>query len=75
MNTQAPTFSERISEQNTGDKTFTRPNLLRRFRYFIEYSDWDEMILLQEEWLDKMCIGIVIVAALFFAPPVLMMLF
>jgi hypothetical protein len=74
MTTEAPTFSGHIREQDGGGKTFTKPNLLRRFRNFIEYSDWDEVILVQEEWIDKLCIGIVIVASLFFAPSVLIML-
>ena len=74
MTTEAITFSRHIREQDTRYKTSTKPNSLRRFRYFIEHSDWDEEILAQEEWIDKMCIGVIIVASLFIAP-VLVMLF
>ena len=40
-----------------------------------EESDWDEVILAQEEWINRMCIGVIIVAALYFVPPVLTILF
>lgn len=75
MTTEAMTFSRHIREQDAGYKTFTKPNSLRRFRYFIEQSDWDEEILAQEEWIDKMCIGVIIIASLFFIVPVLVMMF
>jgi hypothetical protein len=75
MTTEAVTFSRHIREQDAQYFTFTEPNSLRRFRYFIEHSDWDEVILAQEEWIDKMCIGVIIVASLYFIPPVLVTLF
>jgi hypothetical protein len=75
MTTEATTFSKHIQGQDAGCKTFTKPNSLRRFRYFIEHSDWSEVILAQEEWIDKLCIGAIIVASLYFIPPVLVMLF
>jgi hypothetical protein len=61
--------------RDTGYKTFTKPNALRRFRYFIEHSDWDEEILAQDAWIDKMCIGVIIVASLYLVIPVLVMMF
>jgi hypothetical protein len=75
MTTEATTFLRHIRGQDAGYKTFTKPNSLPRFRYFIEHSDWDEVILAQEEWIDKLCIGVIIVASLYFIPPVLVMLF
>jgi hypothetical protein len=75
MTTEATTFSTHISGQDAGYKTFTKLNPLRRLRYFIEHSDWDEVMLAQEEWIDKMCIGVIIVASLYFIPPVFVMLF
>ena len=74
MTTEAMTFSRRIRKQDARYKTFTKLNSLRRLRYFIEHSDWDEEILVQEEWIDKMCIGVIIAASLFIAL-VLVMLF
>ncbi len=76
MATEAITFSrhERLL-QDAGYKTFTRPSALRRFRYFIEHSDWDEEILAQDEWIDRMCIGVIIVASLYLVVPVLTMMF
>ena len=75
MTTEATTFSRHIREQDAGYKTFTKPDFLRRFRYFVEQSDWEEVILAQEEWIDNLCIGVIIVASLYFIPPVLVMLF
>jgi len=75
MTTEATTFSTHIQGQAAGYKTFTKSNLLRRFRYFIEHSDWDEVILADEEWIDKMCIIIIIIASLYLIPTVMAMLF
>jgi hypothetical protein len=75
MTTEATTFAKHIQGQNTGYKTFAKPNPLRRFRYFIEHSNWSEVMLAQEEWIDKLCIGAIIVASIYFIPPVLVMWF
>ena len=75
MTTEATTFSRHMRGEDAGYKTFTKLNYLRRFRYFIEHSDWDEVILSQEEWIDNLCIGVIIVASVYFIPPVLVMLF
>ena len=74
MTTEAITFSRHIQGQEVRYKTFTKPNFLRRFRYVIEHSDWDEEILAQEEWIGKMCIGAIIVSSLFIAPILVMMI-
>jgi len=75
MATDAVTYERRLRKQGAWHKTFTRPSTARRLRHFVEKSDWDEMILAQEEWIDRMCIGVIIVAALYFVPPVLAILF
>ena len=75
MTTEATTFSRHMRGEDAGYKTFTKPNTLQRFRHFIEYSGWDEVIFAQEGWIDKLCIGVIIVASLYFIPPVLVMLF
>lgn len=61
--------------QDTGYKALTKPNALRRFRYFIEYTDWDEEIIAQDRWIDNMCVGVIIVASLYLVVPALVMLF
>jgi hypothetical protein len=75
MATEELTFSSPMREQDARCKTITKPYSLRRFRYFIQHSNWDEVILAQEEWLDKMFVGVIIVASIYFIPPVLVMLF
>jgi hypothetical protein len=75
MTTEATTFSRHMQRQDAACKTVTKPNFLRRFRYFIEHSDWNEVILAHEEWLDKPCIGVIIVASLYFIPSVSVMVF
>lgn len=75
MTTEATTFSGALQGREAGCKTFAKPDPLRRFRHFIEHSDWDEVMLAQDEWIDKLCIGVLIVASLYFIPPVLVMLF
>jgi hypothetical protein len=74
MTTEATTFSTHIGRQDAAYKTFTKPNSLRRFRHFIEHSDWDEVILAHDEWIDKMCIVILTAASLYLIPIVLAML-
>jgi len=75
MSTEAVTFQRRWRRQGAWHKAFTRPSYLRRFRTFIERSDWDDVLRAQEEWINRMCIGVIIVAALYFIPPVLTILF
>ena len=75
MTTEATTFSRHIRGEDAGYKTFTKPDFLRRFRYFVEHSDWEEVMLAQEEWIDNLCIGVIIIASLYFIPPLLVMLF
>ncbi len=75
MTAEAATYHRRIERQDAWHKAFTKPSYLRRFRYFVEKSDWDDVILAQEEWINRICIGVIIVAALYFIPPVLTILF
>jgi hypothetical protein len=63
MTTDATTFPRYIQGQDAACKTFTKPNSLRRFRYFIEHFDWDDLILAQEEWINKLCVGVIIVGS------------
>ncbi|MBE0555690.1 MAG: hypothetical protein IH628_00525 [Proteobacteria bacterium] len=75
MTAEAVTYQRRMRRQGAWHKAFTRENYLRRFRCFIEKSDWDDLIISQEEWINRMCIGVIIVAAFYFVPPVVTILF
>lgn len=75
MTTKAVASSKHAREQDASNKTFTQSNSLWRLLYFIKHSDWDDEILAQEEWLDKVCIGVIGVAALSLIPPALVLLF
>ena len=75
MATEAVTFSKDVREPDIGYKTFTRSSYLKRFRYFIEHSNWDEVILSQEGWIDGICIVVIIAASVYLIPIALAMLF
>ena len=68
MTTLAMTFSRRIRIPGTAYRTFARPSYIKRFRYFIEHSAWDEEILAQEELANKVCVGVIITLILCFVP-------
>jgi hypothetical protein len=72
MTTEATTFSKRLMERPVAaHKAIAAPGLLWRYRRVIEHSDWDEKFIAQEQLIDKICIGIMIVAALYFITSVL----
>ena len=75
MTTAVVPFSKDMRKHNSAYKTVTKSSYLRRFRYFIEHSNWDEVILAHEGWIDKMCIVTTIAASLYLIPIVLAMLF
>jgi hypothetical protein len=58
-------FQARPDRERRG---FSRPAVLLRFRHFIEQGDWEWMILSQQKSLDRSCIGVLVVAALYFLP-------
>jgi hypothetical protein len=43
----------------------SKKSLLRRFQYFIESIDWEERYLCNH-WIDKICLGGIVVSALYF---------
>jgi hypothetical protein len=75
MTTDAATYQRRVENQGAWHKAFTRRSYLHRFLYFVEKSDWDDAMLAQEEWINRICIVVILVAALYFIPPVLTILF
>jgi hypothetical protein len=42
--------------------------LIRRFRYFIEGTDWDKELLRYEKEIDRLCWIILVASAIFFLP-------
>jgi hypothetical protein len=44
---------------------FSKRSWLRSFQYFIESTDWDDRYLCNH-WVDKMCLGGIVVSALYF---------
>ena len=51
----------------------TKPNVLKKFRHFIEKSKWDEELLKHEKWIDLWCVAAIAVSVLFFVPVALSM--
>jgi len=68
MTTIAMTFSRNIGRPGAAYRTCSRPGYLKRFRYFIEHGDWDGNILTYEEQANKICVGGIIAAVLYFVP-------
>jgi hypothetical protein len=75
MNIEAITFSRRITGQGAGQQAFAKSNYQNRLHGFIEHTDWDEVMIAQDGWIDKLCIGVIIVASLYFIPPALVVIF
>ena len=42
-------------------------SLPRRVQQFIEWADWDERYLCNP-WIDKICLGIIVISLLYFVP-------
>ena len=69
MQSIATTFSRWIRRPEVAvSSSFSAGQLLRRHRYFIEATDWDEKILHQEKWMNRLCLGLVILSLLYFTP-------
>jgi hypothetical protein len=48
--------------------TYSQQSLLTSFRYFIESTNWDEVLLRRGKWCDKLCVGYIIFSVLYFIP-------
>lgn len=69
MRSIAPNSSRLIGRSRaTAYGTYTQQSLLKRFRYFIEITNWDEMLLSRGKWFDKLCFGYIIFSVLYFIP-------
>ncbi len=48
-------------------KITAKKSLLRRFQHFIESADWEERYFCNH-WIDKMCLGGIVVSMIYFFP-------
>ena len=48
-------------------KITAKKSLFKRFQHFIESTDWEERYLCNR-WIDKMCIGGIVVSMIYFIP-------
>jgi hypothetical protein len=48
-------------------KITAQKSLLKRFRHFIESTDWEERYLCNH-WIDKMCLCGIVISVIYFAP-------
>ena len=48
-------------------KITAKKSLLRRFQHFIESVDWEERYFCNH-WIDKMCLGGLVVSMIYFFP-------
>jgi len=46
----------------------SKPNPLKKFRRFIEGSNWDEDLLKYEKWIDAGCVAVITMSVVFFLP-------
>jgi hypothetical protein len=46
----------------------SKPKPLKKFRRFIENSNWDGGLLKYEKWIDVSCVAVIVVSVLFFVP-------
>ena len=70
--TTFPRYAGRSSA--TAYRTFSKQSLLKRARFLVEFTDWDKMLIAQEKWINKICLGIAILSALYFAPVIVLSL-
>jgi hypothetical protein len=68
MRTMA-TVSSRVIRQprSVACRIAYKRSLARRVRHLIERADWDQRYLCSP-WIDKICLGVIAVSLLYFAP-------
>jgi len=57
-----------FTKPQTTRRTVYKPSFLRRLRYLVEHTAWEEKALLYAARADGICLGVVIAAALYLAP-------
>jgi hypothetical protein len=68
MTSETTILSEHIARAEGGHYVFQGPKYPKRFRQILGNSSWNERILFYEEWLNRGCIGAIIIAVLYFFP-------
>ncbi|MBN1548444.1 MAG: hypothetical protein JW902_17470 [Syntrophaceae bacterium] len=64
-----PSFKTVLSAaEPAGTPSFRQTITLKRFRRFIETTDWDQALLQKEKWLNRCCWLLVSLSLLYFAP-------
>jgi hypothetical protein len=74
MTTVATNYSRHIGRPITGNMAYVSPGCSKRFRHFIENSDWDEKILSYEKPANKICAGAIIASMVYLVPILLKMI-
>jgi len=49
-------------------KSYSRRGYLKRFRYLLQHSDWNALILCYEGCLNKLCLGVIAAAFIYLLP-------
>ena len=49
-------------------KVLAKRSFLKQYLHFVESTDWDEELLYQEKWINRICYAVIITSALLFAP-------
>jgi hypothetical protein len=68
VNSEVMSFSGRGEGPGSARVAWSGPRFMRRFRQFIEHADWERMILSHPKRQDLDCVGVLVVAALYFLP-------
>lgn len=68
MATETPILSGYSRGADAVHPVFTRSQLPTRFCPIMKNSREKEKVLFYEEWLNRVCIGVMIVAVLYFVP-------
>jgi hypothetical protein len=71
MQTEATLSTIVTQPEATAHVKISRVGPLERCRHFIEATDWDENLLRREKWIDRICLGIAVLSALYFVPALL----
>ncbi len=68
MTTEATSLLGHRGRTGPANHALAGPNLLQRFRRFIESSDWDVITPARQRRLDRGCVAVLTVVALYFLP-------
>ncbi len=75
MTTITVASSRYFTKLQTTRRTVYKPSFLRRLRYLVEHTAWEEKALLYATRAEGICLGVVIAAALYLVPIVIKIFF